>query len=84
MGDTVAGADTEVIERGGLEEKRLGRLILQDDVIVGASLINLPGDRAALTNLIKNKTKITAAKAQLAELNFDLNSLNKATPVINP
>lgn len=75
LGDPVADETTEIIERGSVENKKLSRLLLRDDVIVGASLINLPTEKGAVNNLIKNKIRITPGKNKLADLSFDLNSL---------
>lgn len=75
LGDPSVDENTEIIERGDLQNKKIARLLLQGDAIVGASLINLPKDRNALMNLIKNKTKITQFKSKLADLSFDLSSI---------
>lgn len=75
LGDPIVDDQTEVIERGDITQKKLARLLIRNDVIVGASLINLPLERNAITNLIKNKTKITASKAKLTDFSFDLNSV---------
>lgn len=75
LGDPMVDEQTEVVERGSTAEKKLGRLLIRDDVIVGASLINLPVDRNSITKLIKDKTKISSSKAKLADLSFDLSSV---------
>ena len=76
FGDQVVDQSTELIERGSLADGKLGRLLLRDDIIVGASLINLPVDRNVLSNLIKNKVRITAAKSKLSNLTFDLSTIS--------
>ncbi len=76
LGDLVVDDNTELIERGSLADKKLGRLLIREDQIVGASLVNLIDDRSALTNLIKNRTKVTTAKAQLSNLAFNLATIN--------
>lgn len=75
LGDPTADDQTEIIERGSVADKKLGRLLIREDIIVGASLINLPIDRNNLTKLIKAKTKITASKAKLTDLSFDLSTI---------
>jgi NAD(P)H-nitrite reductase large subunit len=75
LGDPTADENTEVIERGSLQDKKIARLLLRDDIIVGASLINLPIDRNQITKLIKNRTKVTPSKEKLADLGFDLGTL---------
>lgn len=74
LGDPIVDENTELLERGSVAEGKLARLLIRDDVIVGASLINLPVDRNVFMNLIKNKIKITVNKAKLADLSFDLSS----------
>lgn len=76
LGDPVVDENTELIERGSVADGKLGRLLIRDGVIAGVSLINLPIDRSALTSLIRNKTKITAAKSKLSDLSFDLSTIH--------
>ena len=75
LGDPMVDQNTELIERGTLADKKLGRLLIREDTIVGASLINLPADRNSITKLIKAKTKITSSKTKLADLSFDLSTI---------
>lgn len=75
LGDPTVDETTEVIERGSSAEGKLGNLLLRDDVVVGAALINMPLDRNHITKLIKNKVKITTKKEKLSDLGFDLASL---------
>ncbi|MDP2670990.1 MAG: FAD-dependent oxidoreductase [bacterium] len=75
LGDPAVDEQTEVVERGSLTDKKLGRILLRNDVVVGASLINLNHDRAALNKLIKEKTKVATSKEQLKDPKFDLLSL---------
>ncbi len=75
LGDPMVDENTELIERGSLADKKLGRLLIREETIVGASLINLPVDRNAITKLIKDKTKITSFKVNLADLSFNLSSV---------
>lgn len=72
IGDPEVDDETEVIERGSINNKTIGNLLIKDDVVTGASLINLTVERGPITELIKNKTKITANKENLGDLNFDL------------
>ncbi len=76
LGNALADENTEIIERGSVMDGKIARLLLVDDVIVGASLINMPIDRNHLNNLIKNRTKITSAKAQLSNLSFELSTIS--------
>lgn len=72
IGDPEVDDETEVIERGSIKNGTIGNLLIKDDVVTGASLINLTVERGPITELIKNKTKITANKENLGDLNFDL------------
>lgn len=78
LGDIEIDPNTEVIQRGSLADKKMGRLLVREDRVVGAALINMPIDRNHLTKLIKNKMKITVAKEKLADPTFDLLSLLRA------
>ncbi len=75
LGDPVPDQNTELIERGSVGEGKLGRIHVKDDQIVGASLINLPADRSAITKLIKNRVKLSERKEKLADTNFSLSEL---------
>ena len=75
LGDPSVDSDTEIIERGSVDEGKLGRLHIRGDKIMGASLINLPADRSSVSNLIKIGKKITAKKNKLSDSKFDLKSL---------
>jgi len=74
LGD-ISLEEAEIIERGSVEDGKLARLIIRNDSISGASLINLPIERGVVGNLIKNKTKLSQNKEKLADLNFNLTSL---------
>lgn len=75
LGDTSKDNDTELVERGSVEENQLGQLYVRNDRIVGASLINLNVDRVSLSKLIMNRVKIGINKEKLSEVNFDLRNL---------
>lgn len=75
LGDTLIDNNTEKIERVNLEDKKIARYLLRNDIIVGASLINLPTQRGIISRLIKDKIKITESKSKLADPNFDLSTL---------
>lgn len=75
LGDLEMDENTEILVRGSLEDKKLGRFFFRNDCLVGAALINLPLERGILTKLIKTRTKITANQEKLKDLNFDLGTL---------
>ena len=75
LGDSVPDPQTELIERGSVEEGKLGRLHIKNGILVGASLINLSSDRNGASALIKGRVKITESKNKLSDINFSLNNL---------
>ncbi len=75
LGDVFVDDKTELIERGSIEEGKLGLLHIRDDKLVGASLINLPKDRSPITKLIENCDKIAANREKLADIKFNLENL---------
>ncbi len=75
LGDQQVDEKTEIIERGTLTEKKLGRLLLRENRIVGASLINLPLDRAVIDRLIKTGTDISKFKDKLNDTAFNLTEI---------
>ena len=77
MGDPLVDGETEIVERGSIEDGKLGRIHLKDGIITGAALIDLSVDRRPMEELIKNRVKIGVEKGKLANLNFSLNNLLK-------
>lgn len=75
LGDPSSDQNTELIERGSVEENKIVRLHVRDDKIVGASLINSPSDRNPISNLIKNRVRIEVGKDKLADTKFDLGNV---------
>ncbi|MDP2720782.1 MAG: FAD-dependent oxidoreductase, partial [bacterium] len=75
MGDPVVDWETEIVERGSIEDGTLGRIHLKDGAITGAALLNLSVDRRPIEELIKNRVKISVGKEKLADTSFELNSL---------
>lgn len=75
LGDPAVDENTEIVERGSVADKKLVRLLIKDDLIVGASLINQPSERNAIGDLIKGKRKITSSKSKLTDLQFDLTTV---------
>ena len=75
LGDPVADNKTETIERGSVEEGKLGNIHLRNGVISGAALLNLPADRRPIEELIKNRIKIETSKEKLTDTSFSLNNL---------
>ncbi len=75
VGDVFTSPETQVISRGSFDYNAYGRILLRNDRVIGATLINLSTDRSTIQQLIENKTEITSAKEKLGDLNFDLKGL---------
>jgi NAD(P)H-nitrite reductase large subunit len=77
LGDPANDEKTEIIIRGSESDGKIGRLHIRDDVITGATLINLPADRKPIEELIKNRVKISASREKLADSSLSLSELTK-------
>jgi len=79
IGMTEADFADEVISRGSVESGRMTQIFIKniDGVlrIVGATVINAPGEVATISAAIKNRTDISQSKIKLADVNFDLKNL---------
>lgn len=74
-GDARTRGDREYIMRGSSAERKLGRLILRGNRIVGATMVNRTSELAAIVKLISGRVDVSAKKAELADANFDLKTL---------
>lgn len=75
LGDSEVSKDTELVERGSIEEGKLVQIHIRHDSVVGASLINSPADRSPISELIKSRKKIGVGIGKLADTNFSLKNL---------
>lgn len=83
VGDVRPGADRVIIKRGSPEMHSYARLIVVDNELIGATLVNRTQELTAIANLVKNDVNIAGKEAELADPNFDLKSLIPA-PTPNP
>ncbi|OGZ07852.1 MAG: hypothetical protein A3D65_04335 [Candidatus Lloydbacteria bacterium RIFCSPHIGHO2_02_FULL_50_13] len=74
-GDGRMRPDREYIMRGSVAERKLGRIILRGDRIVGATMVNRTPELATLVKLISLKIDVSDKKAALADVNVDLKTL---------
>jgi len=74
-GDSRMRPDREYIMRGSAEERKLGRIVLRGNHIVGATMVNRTPELATLVKLIAARTDVSAKKAELADPAFDLKTL---------
>lgn len=74
-GDARMRPDREYIMRGSAAERKLGRLILRGNRIVGATMVNRTNELATIVKLIIARTDVSAKKAELADPAFDLKTL---------
>ena len=75
VGDIRVTPKREVVTRGSADVNSYGRIILEDDRIVGATLINRMRDAGPLTKLVEQNINMAARKRELADPNFQLASL---------
>ena len=75
LGNVRTDEDKEVIKRGSREINSLGRFILKDGKLIGATLINRTQELPLLSKLVEQKIDLTSKKEELADLSFDLKKL---------
>jgi NAD(P)H-nitrite reductase large subunit len=75
IGDMAIDDGTEIIERGLVEDGKIGRIHLRDGAITGAALINLPADRRPIEELIRSHVRITVDKERVTDTSFNLSKL---------
>lgn len=75
VGDPRPMPDRVVIPRGTAESKSYGRIIVMDDEVVGATLINRAAELPAIAKLIEKDVKVAGLEDRLGDPNFDLNRL---------
>ncbi|MFA6603267.1 MAG: FAD-dependent oxidoreductase [Patescibacteria group bacterium] len=69
------GAGRDVVPRGSPEANSYARLLLKDNRIVGATLMNRTADIGPISKLIEKQTDVAGRYSELADTNFDLKSL---------
>lgn len=74
-GDVRTGEDRTFVFRGNTAERKLGRLILRGDRVVGATMVNRASELSAIVRLIAERTDISGRHTELADGNFDLKGL---------
>jgi len=74
-GDGRARPDRTYVMRGSSTERKLGRLILRDNRIVGATMVNRTQELATIVKLIASRIDVSSKHAELADPNFDLKIL---------
>ncbi len=74
-GDGRALPDREYIMRGNIADRKLGRLILRGNHVVGATMINRTQELATIVKLITARIDVSNKKTELADANFDLKTL---------
>lgn len=67
--------ETQVVDRLDINNRRAGQIMIRDNQIVGATLINMLKEKAALLKLIADKTPIATHQGKLSDPNFDLNTI---------
>jgi NAD(P)H-nitrite reductase large subunit len=72
---TAAGAPDEIVRYAEPAAKRYRRLVLRDNIIVGAILLNDRPNLTPLRQLITSRRDISAHKTHLAEPDFNFKAL---------
>lgn len=72
VGDIRPLADRQIIAAGPTNSNSYRRLILKNNRIVGAALINRGAELAAIFKLIENKSDIGGREKELSDANFNL------------
>ena len=77
VGDASTGANRVIIPRGSSESNSYARIILVNNEIEGATLLNRTQEMGTISKLIEQNVDISAKHAELADAGFDLKKLLK-------
>jgi len=75
VGDIRMKPDRFAVCRGVSGGNTFCRLIIKEDRIMGATMVNKVNEMGTISKLIQNRTDISALKEQLSDPNFDLKTL---------
>jgi NAD(P)H-nitrite reductase large subunit len=76
VGNVWRGEDRELVGRGDPESGKYTGIVLRDGKrIVGAFMIDQPGDMAPLKRLVESKTDVSSIRDSLADPSVDLDTL---------
>ena len=75
VGDASVGPDRVIIPRGSPEINSYARIILVNNEIEGATLLNRIQEMGTISKLIEGNIDVSAQLAELADPNFDLKKL---------
>lgn len=75
IGDLTVSEESIWVSRGNASEKKVARLHVRNDVVVGAALFNVMTDRATMTSLIKDRVSVQGHRDALSDTSFDLQEL---------
>lgn len=74
-GDVRACDDRTYIMRGSKNERKLGRLIIRGNHIVGATMVNRTAELNTIVKLIQNRVDVSQKHTELADEHVDLKGL---------
>lgn len=74
-GDVRSREGREYVMRGNISDRKLGRLILKGNRIVGATMVNRTPELATIVKLIASRVDVSNKKSELSDANFDLKTL---------
>lgn len=75
IGDTRPLPEHKIITRSLPEKNSLIRIIVKDDEVVGATLVNGSNEISAISKIIENNIKINNLEDKFKDPKFDLNSI---------
>ena len=75
LGDVSKGDDVLVIARGDGSKKERTQLFIRNNILVGATQINMNKEKGVLAKLIEKRVDISGYLDKLSDKNFDLNNI---------
>jgi len=75
VGNVRPGENKKIIKRGSSDMNSYGRLIMMNDELVGATLINRTNELIPIKKLIENNIKVADKEKELSDPSFDLNKI---------
>lgn len=76
VGALKASDKTKVIKRGTLQDRSIGKILVEEGRIIGATLVNRARETTQIASLIRSKVNISGREAQLTDPSFDLATLS--------
>ncbi len=75
IGDVKKDKNTKVVKRGNLENKEYEQLFLRNNILVGATQINMNKEKGIITMLIDRRMDLSSYLDKLNDVNFNLKDI---------